>query len=652
MAQSRQREGREIPQGSNQVNVEENPALAERFNKRLIDMIKAIGKIQAEIEALRKLNKSANDKDIYSKLLNDIRMKLMALQSNLDLAFLRDQEALRILDRIERSIVSYGGAVESLRTAGFFDGKAKKQLELETLELNKQHQIIEAMLMYEKRPLGERIETDRYIVKHDPAKTSSVIADKISIGFPKYPKKSVSPGRDDLSTPFDLENILLPWPEIIQSETGKNLLAEANNYFFGVEVVQDIPKALGLYEQEHDSGNIQATDILGYVYLKGLGGVFESKEKAFELFSYTAEKKSVFGSYFLAKLLFERYDGIKLEMERAVKLLQYAASKEHVGAMVELAQIIEKGDLLQQDLGRAYQLYQKAAEAGHPRALYHLAQLVTEHPNLNISEVNPHELLERSSQLDCHLAHYTLGSYYENSYPKNILKAKKYYEKAAQKGNDDAKAALGFILLLESEMKDDELGKMEAVQIAREVIYNIPDHKIANQLLGMAREYGLGVELDVDQSAFHYKVAADNGHREAQLRLGHLYYEGKLGIQNIEMAARYYTLAADAGHPDAMIALGCLYEKGDLGTVDVHRARSLYQRAADAGNPEGLVLIGMLHEANLLPYNDEFSTNETHAMSYYVKAHQLGDQTAGQILQKKFEAVSYTHLTLPTIYSV
>jgi hypothetical protein len=56
---------------------------------------------------------------------------------------------------------------------------------------------------------------------------------------------------------------------------------------------------------------------------------------------------------------------------------------------------------------------------------------------------------------------------------------------------------------------------------------------------------------------YYYTLAADQGHREAQYKLGELYDNRK----NYALAIKYYELAAAQGHSDAQYFVDQLYEK-------------------------------------------------------------------------------------------
>ncbi len=76
---------------------------------------------------------------------------------------------------------------------------------------------------------------------------------------------------------------------------------------------------------------------------------------------------------------------------------------------------------------------------------------------------------------------------------------------------------------------------------------------------------------------------AESGHARAQLLLGYLNKNGKLGRVDDTAARHWYRRAADQGIPEAQYELGLMHELGYGGPVDAAEAEYWYGRAIDHG---------------------------------------------------------------------
>src|SRR5580704_11350316 len=77
--------------------------------------------------------------------------------------------------------------------------------------------------------------------------------------------------------------------------------------------------------------------------------------------------------------------------------------------------------------------------------------------------------------------------------------------------------------------------------------------------LGLAYQYGHGVEQSAYEAARWYRMAANSGDSAAQNNLGFLYETGPDGVRDLAEAAKWYLRAAVDGNPMAQFNLGHLY---------------------------------------------------------------------------------------------
>jgi len=94
---------------------------------------------------------------------------------------------------------------------------------------------------------------------------------------------------------------------------------------------------------------------------------------------------------------------------------------------------------------------------------------------------------------------------------------------------------------------------------------------------------GKGVRRD-DQSAVKwFRKAAEQGHAEAQVRLGGMYYYSGGVPRDYQEALKWFRKAAEQGLAQAQFSSGSMYYKGEGVPQDYQQAAKWYRRAAEQG---------------------------------------------------------------------
>ena len=112
---------------------------------------------------------------------------------------------------------------------------------------------------------------------------------------------------------------------------------------------------------------------------------------------------------------------------------------------------------------------------------------------------------------------------------------------------------------------------------------------------GVAYDTGQGVAQDSAEAARWFRLAADQGHAEAQFNLGVMYDEGKGVPQDDAEAARWYQLAADQGLTEAQYNLGVTYDEGEGVPQDDAEAARWYRLAAEQGHGSAQFNLGLMY---------------------------------------------------------
>jgi TPR repeat protein len=104
-----------------------------------------------------------------------------------------------------------------------------------------------------------------------------------------------------------------------------------------------------------------------------------------------------------------------------------------------------------------------------------------------------------------------------------------------------------------------------------------------------------------DKEAFRlFKVAAENGFKEAQFNLAVMYEEGKVVEQNYDEAEKWYILSAKQGHIDAQFHIGLLLVKlqnKDKKLNNDEEVIKWWSLAANNGHPEAKHWINMIEKS-------------------------------------------------------
>lgn len=148
-------------------------------------------------------------------------------------------------------------------------------------------------------------------------------------------------------------------------------------------------------------------------------------------------------------------------------------------------------------------------------------------------------------------------------------------------------------------------------------------HAEAQFMLGACYVNGLGIPKDINKALEYYQLAASQDHVTAQYHLGILYEDGQSILKDLKKAVEYYQLAASQGLPEAQYCLGIMLQKGEGVAKDLKKAVEYHQLAANQGIPEAQRVLGDLY-AN----GQGVPENIKEALRYYQLAAKQGDQRA------------------------
>lgn len=122
-------------------------------------------------------------------------------------------------------------------------------------------------------------------------------------------------------------------------------------------------------------------------------------------------------------------------------------------------------------------------------------------------------------------------------------------------------------------------------QIAREFFLAASEQENAEGQfeLGHLYYWGIGGSQDIVQARNFFEKAAQKGHTAGSYWLGRMYYFGLGGHQDLSLARTFFEQASVAGYPDAQLDFGKMLYWGQGGPQDREYAHALWKRVLRSG---------------------------------------------------------------------
>ncbi len=242
-----------------------------------------------------------------------------------------------------------------------------------------------------------------------------------------------------------------------------------------------------------------------------------------------------------------------------LRLLRPLADAGDAWAQTSLGVLYALGRGVAKDQGEAVKWFRKAAEQGDAYGQYKLG------------------------------GKYFFGGGVKQDYGQ----AEKWLRLAADQGHAKAIDLLAYMLENNPIAERDRLKKLEN------------QHRAAKQG-DVDAQFALGEFLGKGEYTSHYdavkavkwyRLAAAQGHAEAQLKLANRLSLSDGVARDYAEAAKWYRRAADQGLADAQASLGELYRRGLGVTRDYAQALSWFRRAVEQGNAVGQIGLGGLYQS-------------------------------------------------------
>ena len=302
------------------------------------------------------------------------------------------------------------------------------------------------------------------------------------------------------------------------------------------------------------------------------------------------------------------------EYELALREYRSLAQMGQAGAQFKLGEMYYYGKGVPKDYSRGNQWFARAAEQGHVHAQRWLGvhYLVSEDYTQAVKWLT---LAAEQGRADVQVK---LGEMYKSGegVPRDWDQAVKWFTCAAEQGDAKAQYQLGQlyrdggdgpedgdygselrilsrILRDKGAVSEDEAHAAHWYRRAAE-----QGHAEAQDRLGFMYEIGSGVPKIHAEAIKWYASAAEQGYAVAQCHLGDMYSSGRGVPKDDALALHWYTRAAERGNSSARSSLGDMYADGECkpeGDTDAQAVHS-FTRAAEKGNAGAQYMLGCMYQ--------------------------------------------------------
>lgn len=329
----------------------------------------------------------------------------------------------------------------------------------------------------------------------------------------------------------------------------------------------------------------------------------------------------------------------KEDYAQAKEYFEKALAEGVIEAYCDLGNLFFSGNGVEQDYKKAVEYYQKGAKLGNADCFDNIGMCYFWGHGVETDMQKSAFYTEKAAKAGIDRAMYDTGLNYERGYgvAQNIDKALYWLEKAAEVDYPTAFVELGDLYFVGEYVEKDLKKSFEYYQRGVAV-----DDAHSKLLLATFFEKGLMVEKDLERARtltqdafdFYYEQAVTEDDRDAQLRLGNFYFNGKplIGLdQDYAQAVEWYEKSAKNGNEHAQNNLGNMYCFGVGVAQNYEKALYWYSQAAERLHQEA-----MSNVANLYYLGRGVKKDFEKAAYFHTKAANLGYANSQQVLGEMY----------------
>ena len=170
-------------------------------------------------------------------------------------------------------------------------------------------------------------------------------------------------------------------------------------------------------------------------------------------------------------------------------------------------------------------------------------------------------------------------------------------------------------------------------------------HADAQNYLGLCYDHGSGVNEDDVEAVRWFRKAAEQGHKYGQYNLGICYYSGEGVDKNYVEAVKWFRKAAEQGYSKAQNNLGNCYSNGEGVEQNYTEAVTWFRKAAEQGYKYGQYNLGFCYY-----HGNGVDKDDVEAAKWFRKSAEQGYESAKEKLEEINTALATKNYQLGTDY--
>ena len=380
----------------------------------------------------------------------------------------------------------------------------------------------------------------------------------------------------------------------------------AQLYERGDVVNQNFEKAVALFKEAAELGNSEAENAYGTILLKGEYGITPKPEKALKILEKAASKDNAIALFNLG--VYMSTSDSKEEQMKGVQSLKKSASLGYDRAQYNMGLILEKGELLPKDLKEAAKYYEQASLKGNSKAQCNFAAMLAAGEGVEKDEERAMELFKQAADKGNTISQYRYAQMLEKTQAMALYRSQitEYYLMAANSGHSRAQFCAAKYIETNDRTSAKTLYAAAAESGIDEALYRLAilmklDNEEYIPTMREAAKRGI-VDAEVEVAMYTikngndqekkaaletFRKAAETGHCIAKYNYG-----AALLHTNRAEGLKYLKQAADEGNAQAQLKYGLeLKEDGN-----VSAAYKYILMAANSGNVDAQYTCAMMLE--------------------------------------------------------
>ena len=355
---------------------------------------------------------------------------------------------------------------------------------------------------------------------------------------------------------------------------------------------------LQYYEHSALKGSVDAQLTLGHLHYHGARGLPADVDKAFQYYSKAAGAGEPAAFANLGNM-YAQGVGVAQDNATALEYFRRGAAKDHPPSQNGLGYMYMHGHGVTRDYKKALEYFKAAAERGNAEAQFNLGAMHIGGMGVRKAHDKALHYFTLSAHQGHTLALYNLGQMHLNGLgaPRSCPVGAQFLKAVAERGAwgaqlEEAHAALQtsgpeLALILYASLAEGgfELAQANAAFLLDQHYLHRPEVPLL----------GMNADKLAEAANYMYRLAAQQGNVEAELKLGDYCYYGWGQKADLEAAVAHYRTAAESRSAQAMFNLAYMYAHGLGLTRDYHLAKRHYdialETAVEAWAPVTLALL-------------------------------------------------------------